>query len=382
MNIYEEGVYVTNGISPGVFTVDVCRHDLTSVICVESVDEVADTVVKDDRFYVIDENVYMLFPEISRIDPKRVFIVGSGEANKSWQSLSSLLDKLILSNTSRKGMIVGIGGGVVTDMSGLAGNLYFRGIKVCLVPTTLLAMVDASIGGKVAVNHPHQKNILGSFYHPAEVIVCTEFLNTLSDRDMSNGMGEVVKLSILSNTRLFETLRDIPINWRQDKAFLETVILTCIKEKLRLLGENCFERDLKRPLNLGHSVAHPIEDITHFRTLHGEAVGYGIVIASSISKQRGFLTPEDYRKIVGVLRNLDVLEHITEFDPDLLWQRIRRLVAQRGGQGLLYVLPTGIGECEIIQDIDENEFRIAVDEAAEVLGACRRGRDAFLPRAG
>ncbi len=246
-------------------------------------------------------------------------------------------------------------------MTGLASNLFFRGIKSIVVPTTLLAMVDAAVGGKVAVNHPHQKNMLGSFYHPTEILYCAEFLRTLPPRHIISAAGEMLKLALVSKTNLFSLLKNSPNDWIHNQEFLNDVINISVKEKLILLGNNCFERDLKRPLNLGHSVAHPLEDLTDFKILHGEAVAYGVLIASNISLQRNIISDKYYNEILTVASRLGLAMSIKNIDRKLLWERIRRLIHQRGGKGLLYVLPTKPGSVQIVQDITQQELFTAID---------------------
>ncbi len=351
-----------------VIDVKVTKIDETKIIFLKKIENLIKKIDSEDNFFVFDRQVLSSFEtDFLPITSKHPYVLlKMSEKTKSWRTLKLLIDKAIASGISRKGAFVAIGGGVTTDITGLAANLYFRGIKVILVPTSLLAMVDASIGGKVAVNHPHQKNMIGSFYHPNSVIFCSEFLNSLPKRHMLSAAGEILKLGVLSKTRLFFLLEKATNDWYKDKKFLDTVIKLSVVEKMEMLGRNCFERDLKRPLNLGHSIAHPLEDITNFKVFHGEAVAYGVLIASNISKQRKILSEKDYLRIVRVAKKLG-MQIPQNYNVEGLWARVRRLVKQRGGKGLLYVLPRGIGKNIIVNDIAKKELLLAIAETSEIM---------------
>ena len=369
MSKNNEGITVAN--NKDGLDVTIVREDHTTINFFDSVHDLVKSLVRDDLLFIIDNKVLELYKDVLEpiVKNSPVFAIDVTEKEKSWENLAAILEDATKHKISRKGAIVAIGGGVITDMAGLASNLYFRGIRSILVPTSLLAMVDAAIGGKVAVNHPYQKNMIGSFYHPTEVLVAPEFLQTAEKRHVYSAAGEIVKLAILSDTELFSLVENAPKNWEQDQEFLQKVVRLCIHEKLTMLGANCFERDLKRPLNLGHSVAHPLEDITDFAIFHGEAVAYGLLIASNISLQRGLLSKQDFERIYKAARDFGCTVHATNFDKELLWERIRRLIAQRGGTGLLYVLPTTIGDATIVKDITKDELFNAIEALAKLTKA-------------
>lgn len=351
-----EGIHISptkTGLS-----VDVVRHDSTRIDFYGAISEMLEDFHDTDVLVIADKKVLDLYSH--KLAPilrdRHVVVIQVSEKEKSWSNLEEILNHAIVSQVSRRGAVVALGGGVITDMAGLAANLYFRGIRSVLIPTTLLAMVDAAVGGKVAVNHPHQKNLLGSFYHPTRVLMAMEFLKTIDDRHMYSAAGEIFKLALLSDTNLFERVQAAPTNWIRDQDYLKEIVALSAAEKLRMLGANCFERDLRRPLNLGHSVGHPIEDITDFRVLHGEAVSYGLLIACHISLQRKMLSQESFDQIYQTAKKFGCTVNVSEYDKDELWSRMRRLIAQRGGKGLLYVLPTAIGSAEIVRDITRDEL--------------------------
>lgn len=355
----QEGIELNNG--GATLEAVVTRIDRTSFHFADTLELVRGILEDKDNYVIADKKVLQLHGDIEKmVSNERLYSFSATEKEKSWKRLSDIVDHTIKSGTSRKGALVAVGGGVVTDMVGLAANLYFRGVRVILIPTTLLAMVDAAVGGKVAVNHPHQKNMLGSFYHPSEVYMVTDMLKTLDARQMYSAAGETLKLAILSDTDLFSLLEGNDNTWVTNKEVLLKIIKMSVSEKMRMLGENCFERDLERPLNLGHSVAHPLEDITDFKVYHGEAVSYGLLIAANISLQRNMISTKDYNRIFKTAVDFGCTTNVTGFDKEELWKRIRRLVLQRGGTGLLYVLPTGVGSSAITNDISKEELNKAI----------------------
>jgi 3-dehydroquinate synthase len=248
--------------------------------------------------------------------------------------------------------------------------LYFRGVRAAYVPTTLLAMIDAAIGGKVGVNHPRQKNLIGGFSHPAEVHIHLDALSTLPRMQRVSAYGEALKIAVVDDPELFGLLASAPGD-EPGTPVLKEIVRRCVTGKLGLLGANAFERNLERALNLGHTVAHPLEDITGFRIPHGTAVGIGIAAASHISHSRGLLSGEDFARILAVMDrlHLPVMDH--GFDIEQLLARVQALTLQRGGDSLHYVLPAGIGKVTYTDAVTGSELRTAVTELRTRTGVPR-----------
>lgn len=322
-------------------------------------------IIHEDAFYLIDRTVYELYEtRFTHLRSSgRFMLMEGGDEHKSASELSKIIDALYDARISRKGTLYAIGGGVITDMGGLASNLFFRGIRSILIPTTLLAMVDAAIGGKVAVNHPQQKNLIGSFYQSSEVLICSEFTRTLPETQIRSSLGEVLKMALVSSPELMTELETFDIS----KPSFDTIIRICVENKIRILGENCYERSLERTLNLGHCVGHPIEDISKFQIPHGCAVAMGIAFAAFISYQRRQLSSDDLSRILDVMKHLQLQPFDATIDPDTLWEHISRVVLQRGGKGLLFVMPTGIGTTTIINTIKRDEFDHAIGSLMKLI---------------
>lgn len=357
----KEGIILSS--SSGVLDVSIARIDRTKVLLdVDFQEAINDITGTEDYLLIIDKNVYDLHE--GRFIGYKSLRLDAGDANKNQSSIDRIIDAAIKNGVSRAGYFIAIGGGTITDMVGFAANNYFRGIRYVNIPTSLLGMVDAAVGGKTAINHKHQKNMVGSFYHPARIIYDFSFLETLDKRNFINGYGEIIKVAILSNEPIFDRLEQLKGEYLAINQNLKDIICLTVQQKLIMLGENCFERDLRRPLNLGHTTAHPIEDITEFQIYHGEAVALGCLFACSIAKQQRKLAVSTVSRIKFLIEDSNILmfaKNIT-VDRELLWERLQRLIMQRGGKGLLYVIPTGIGSCEIVQNISKEEFNIAFEE--------------------
>ena len=339
LNVYSDGEDIR---------VEVVKIDATNVrVTSKSLAEVLLTWKDEQAHFIIDQAVFQIYNLSVILESSTYTLFDATEQTKSLDSVYGMADTLYAKGIHRRTTLVGVGGGITTDTVGLLATLYFRGVKVAYVPTSLLAMIDAAIGGKVGVNHGRQKNLLGHFYHPTDIIIPVSTLDTLPQDELIAAFGEVLKIAIVDSPPLFEILESICDTKQLSHEIYQSIIRLCIERKLELLGENCFERQLDRILNFGHTVAHPIEDITHFRIKHGAAVGMGIAAASHISLQRGILSGEAFTRILNVMRQLQMPLMDQEFDFEALWEHVSHLVMQRGGASLYYVIPERIGKAQI-----------------------------------
>lgn len=242
--------------------------------------------------------------------------IPAGEQHKNLAWLTLIYDRLVEAQLERTSPIVALGGGVVGDLGGFAAATYLRGVPLVQVPTTLLAQVDASIGGKTGVNHPQGKNLIGAFYQPRLVWSDVETLRTLPRREYRAGLAEVVKYGAILDADLF---RKIEKNVRglvhQDRKLLTEVVARCARLKAGVVGEDEREGEFRAILNFGHTVGHAVESLTEYkRYLHGEAVAIGMVCAGRLSRRAGFLDTSEERRLEDVL---DALGLPTELPSDL-----------------------------------------------------------------
>lgn len=367
MAVTSEGIKLIES-NESCLRVEIIRKDTTQVFFdVDFETKLRQLVDDEDYLVIVDEQVAEIHAD--KFKNMKTVELRAGDKYKNQVAIDKIIDAAIANKISRTGYFVGVGGGTITDMVGYAACTYFRGIKYINVPTSLLGMVDAAIGGKTAINHIYQKNMIGSFYHPTYILYDYTFLRTLDQRNFRNGFGEIIKVSLISKNRHLQNLQRASDSSRSIDAFTKDVIRNVAKDKLRLLGENCFERDLKRPLNLGHTIAHPLEDITDFRVLHGEAVAFGCLFAAQISYLRGSLKQSDLERLRATIDKFNLLYQINQIsiDRDELWERLQRLIMQRGGKGLLYVLPVSGSEMvEITNNIALKEFDYAYDKLTAI----------------
>ncbi len=239
-----------------------------------------------------------------------------GEAHKTWSSVSVTIDALLASGADRRSVVVALGGGVVGDVAGFAAAVYMRGIRFVQVPTTLLAQVDSSVGGKTGINHVRGKNLIGAFHQPQLVISDTTTLDTLPDRELSAGLAEIIKHGLLADADYFAAVvRDLRALRGRDADALANAIRRSCEIKAGIVTRDERESGERALLNLGHTFGHAIEALTRYTTwLHGEAVGCGLVLAAELSKRVGLLKNDAVREVVTRSMAL-VCRHVSKACP-------------------------------------------------------------------
>ena len=292
-----------------------------------------------------------------------------GEPSKSVEQAVALWDWLAETGAARRDVLIAFGGGVVADLGGWVGSAYMRGIPVVNVPTTLLAQVDGALGGKVAVNHPLAKNLLGAFHQPAAVIANVGFLASTSGRHLRAGLAEAIKKGVIASPALWSLIEgNAEAILARDPAVLERLVCSAAAIKTALVERDPYEIDLRRPLNFGHTIGHPLETVTGYGPLlHGEAVALGMVVESRIAAARGWLAPDLLERLLALLRRCDLPTTgddlaVPVSGPDVLaaMEHVRLI---RAGS-LRYVLPVALGETVIADDVSADEVRRALRDCA------------------
>lgn len=296
-------------------------------------------------FIVIDQEVlrqhsHWLQPLLEAKNIKYVHVVKHGEQSKTFDELGLLVDLMLAEGLHRDDVVIGIGGGVVTDLTGLAASLLKRGMKWIGVPTTLLGMIDAAIGGKTAVNTAYGKNLIGTFHLPEHLVLDQGFLKTLPEREWVNGLGEYMKYGYIAGPALLEVIFRNEMPWHQA---LENGISTCVAIKEDIVAQDPTENGIRMVLNFGHTLGHCLErHFDYVRFAHGEAVLYGIAWALKLSVRYAGLAQEELATYLEWLKKQswyqdDVLIHSQWFLSGL-WQDKKI----RGGQ-LQFVLLEAVG---------------------------------------
>ena len=294
--------------------------------------------------------------------------IPAGEASKSLERAVELWHWLARSQLGRRDALICFGGGVIADLGGWVASGYMRGVPYVNVPTTLMAQVDGALGGKVAVNHELAKNLLGAFHQPAGVVSCVELLQTLDDRHLRAGLAETVKKAMIASPAYWAFLeRHAEDLLAREETALERLVRAAAAIKTALIERDPYEADLRRPLNLGHTVGHPLETVTGYGPLlHGEAVAVGMVVESRIAVARGLLAPALLDRLIALLRRCGLPTGTTDLrapvDPAAVVAAMEKVRLIRAGS-LRYVLPVAIGETVIEDDVTEAEVLEALADS-------------------
>ena len=288
--------------------------------------------------------------------------VASGEPSKSVAHAQQLWEKMLEFRADRKSCVVAIGGGVVGDLAGFIAATFARGIPFCQVPTTLLAQVDSSVGGKTGINLPNAKNMVGAFWQPATVVIDTDVLNSLPDREFVSGLAEVVKYGVIMDAEFFERLEvSVAEILARDPTTLRDVVARCCRLKADVVEADERETTGRRAiLNYGHTFAHAFEAVGGYgQLLHGEAVSIGMVCASRLAERLGRVTKDDTQRQVDILEGMGLPTAVPDLDPDLLWNAMQRDKKVEHGN-LRFILPTKIGHVESVPDVAQADAMAAM----------------------
>lgn len=307
--------------------------------------------------------------------------VPDGEKYKTLSTAKYLYDELLKRKADRTTTLMALGGGVIGDLTGFVAATYMRGLPLVHIPTTLLAQVDSSIGGKVAVDHPLAKNIIGSFYQPKVVYTDPEVLQTLSDKDIKNGMIEVVKIAVIKSPVFFKWLeKNIDQLLKKHKDLLCEVVKEAVSLKVDIVLRDPWERGLRKILNFGHSIGHVLEVEAGYQDLnHGEAVALGMLIETKIARNRGMCSEEFEEKIKRILsfppsslssrssslsfprKRESIFKHIKSLDYNQLWETLT--LDKKNSQGkIIFILPESLGKVILVDNITKVEVIKALEE--------------------
>ncbi len=271
--------------------------------------------------------------------------VASGESSKSIEQLSQLWNSMLETKTDRSSVVIAIGGGVIGDLAGFAAASFARGLRFVQVPTTLLAMVDSSVGGKTGINLPSAKNMVGAFWQPSSVIIDTATLNTLAEREFRSGLAEVVKYGVILDPAFFDYLENHAdsILDRRSPHLEHIIVRSCQLKADRVQRDERETTGLRAILNYGHTFAHAIEAATEYgRLLHGEAVSIGMTMAADLAVSLGMFSKNEATRQRTLLENLGLPTTFSEIAAERLWELMQH--DKKVEQGVLsFILPTRIG---------------------------------------
>ena len=285
-------------------------------------------------------------------------LIPDGERFKNLQTVARIYEALIRAGADRASVIVAVGGGVIGDTAGFAAATFLRGIALTHIPTTLLAQVDSSIGGKVGVNHALGKNLIGAFHQPAAVLIDPQLLATLPRREFRSGLYEVIKYGMIASHELFDrVVRDTNAIFAREPEVLQPVIVESCRIKAEVVSKDERESDLRRILNYGHTVGHALEAVTKYRRFrHGEAIAYGMLAAADLAVARGALADRDRQALARLIAQLGPLPPIVDLSIGDMMEAIGRDKKVVAGK-LHFVIAIQVGATMTIDDVTEEELR-------------------------
>lgn len=313
------------------------------------------------KLFVIDENVFHLHKKylltfLSSEGNNIVYKFPSGEKSKSFKQISELHKVMLENKLGRDTLVVAVGGGVTGDATGFAASIFMRGIPIVHIPTTLLAAVDSSIGGKTGINFNNTKNVIGSFYQPKFVLIDTNFFSSLPEKEITCGLGEIIKYAYLTGQNFYDEVF-LSFNYFYQKGFSKTekLIASSISVKAEVVSTDEKETGLRKILNFGHTFAHSFESELHFKIKHGEAVIAGIICALYLSHEKGFITEEQLKKFLYLPKQIPLPVSLKKLDKEKLYGVMLSDKKNRDGK-IKFVLLKNIGE--ILLDVEAEKSEV------------------------
>ncbi|CAB4867247.1 unannotated protein [freshwater metagenome] len=292
------------------------------------------------------------------------FEIPDGEEGKSAQTLLQVWDWLGAAGFTRSDLIIGIGGGATTDFAGYAAASWLRGLDWIAVPTTVAGMVDASIGGKTAINSDYGKNLIGAFHSPIAVIIDVSWLPTLSDRDFAAGLAEVVKTGFIADAKILDLLSGTSIqDVRKNQNLITELISRSVQVKSDVVSEDFKESYAREALNYGHTLGHAIERDSNFSLKHGECVAIGMVFIAALQKHLGTMSENDFSKHMKILTDLGLPVSY----PRDSWEKVLSAMSldkKARGKALRFVTLDGIGKTARLENPDETALMKAFEEVS------------------
>lgn len=305
---------------------------------------------------VTNDTVAPLYGEklVENLPNAVLFTVSDGEQYKTMETVTQVCREFAAKGFDRKSLVIALGGGVVGDAAGFVAASYMRGVTLVQMPTTLLAMVDSSVGGKVGVDIPEGKNLIGAFKQPDLVLIDPDVLQTLPEREWRNGMAEVIKHGLLADEGLLE-----PTLHREDRTV--ELVRRAVQVKVDVVEKDPFEQGIRAYLNLGHTFAHAIERVTDYAVPHGEAVGIGLLAAAKLSHRLGLCDPALVEQVDAVLSRIGLERTTQGLEPEAIYAAMSTDKKWKNGKSY-FILLRGIGQPLIMENVPKDDVIRVLDE--------------------
>ena len=338
------------------------EYGVSFITIKEMVDEVRGL---KNTFAVIDRKVMELYgSDLKGLFGDNVFILDATENNKTLDVSREIIERIVKLESRKETNIVVIGGGITQDVSCFAASVLYRGVDWYFVPTTLLAQADSCIGSKSSINMIPYKNLLGTFYPPKKILICTEFVATLPEKEFKSGLGEIAKCALLSGKKDFEKFAaDADAILKGDRKKLRLWTERTLAYKKGLIETDEFDAGIRNILNYGHTFGHAMESASEYRLPHGQAVSAGMLVANKVSLHRGYITSDFDSFVFGTVAKL-LSENLIEddiFDPEKMLPRMKRDKKYQGSHN-----------CILLSEKGGDKYPVAESEIKEALGDVRR----------
>jgi len=308
---------------------------------------------------------------LGRNGASKLHLFDDAERSKNLRTVETVTRALVRAGADRKSLLLAVGGGVVGDVAGYVAASYLRGVALVHVPTTVVAQVDSSIGGKTGVNLPEGKNLVGAFYPPAAVLSDPELLCTLPEREYRGGLAEVIKHAAIADAKLFAWLEEhFERVLRRDRAALALLIARNVEIKARVVSRDERESGLREILNFGHTFAHALESLTRYRRYqHGEAVAWGMMAAALLGHEAGITPARDVERVVALVRQMGPLPAWPKVTPERFIDAMRSDKKVRGGK-LRFVLLARIGKAATYDGVEEKLVKRVLHHGPKICVVC------------
>lgn len=330
----------------------------------ENMEKAENIVIDDCTFVIIDKKVYEIYKEkvFSSINVDRIYLLDAIEENKTIDQALEICEIMTKLSAKRNTKLISFGGGIVQDITGFVANILYRGIYWTFFPTTLLAACDSCIGGKTSLNYKKFKNLLGTFYPPDEIRICTPFFNTLSERDFQSGLGEVVKFNVMFGEQGIEKMeQNIHLLLDRNSSTVKEFVESSLLFKKQFIEEDEFDRGIRIKLNFAHTFGHAFETISKYAIPHGTAVAMGTIIANRVSCLRGWLSEDKVLRIEKILLQIiNIKFDHSLFNIDLIIEAMHKDKKQIGNE-LTAVLMKNDMELQIVHDVKKSEIEKAME---------------------
>ncbi len=335
-------------------------------------DYLKETVSAKKAAILSDNNVYDLYGKLAEDSLRKSgfevfsYVAQPGEKTKSLKVAEKIYDFLYDAKIERSDVLIALGGGVIGDLTGFIAGTWLRGVPFIQVPTTLEADIDASVGGKTAVNHPKGKNLIGLFNQPKLVLMDTQTLKSLSDRDIRAGLAESIKHAVIRDAEFLEYHKcNIDKILSLDETIIEDLLAKNCSIKASVVSADEREANLRAILNFGHTIGHAIESAGLYQLRHGEAVALGMIAASFIAVNRKMFSESEFVELEDIVRRYQLPVRLGGLDFELLYELMKRDKKVKAGK-IRFVLPVSIGNVEIVDDVSIEQIKSAIEYLGKV----------------